>query len=111
MKSSAAQAKPVPTSKRVPRHDRYFLRDLHREIDLYDRKLAYLDKYVEFDSSDDREEAEKGLRAKRAPLEKTALELVASGVEYEEKDLPRSFRNMNLEPKSPRKSLSLVKGS
>jgi hypothetical protein len=83
--------------KPAPRRDKYFLRDLHREIDLYDRKLAYLVQHVEFASVDDREEAEKKLLAKRAPLEKNALELVASGVEYDEKDLPRSFRAMNLE--------------
>jgi hypothetical protein len=105
MKRSAARAKPVP------RQDKYFLRDLHQEIDLYDRKLAYLDKYVDFASPGDREEAEKGLRAKRAPLEKTALELVASGVEYEEKDLPRSFRNMNLLHDGTAKNLTLVKRS
>ena len=77
--------------KSAPR-DKYFLRDLHREIDLYDRKLAYLDKFAEFASPADREEAENRLLAKRAPLERTALELAASGVEYEEKDIPRSFR-------------------
>lgn len=95
-------------AKIAPRRDRYFLRDLHQEIDFYDRKLAYLDKFAEFASSADREEAEKELLAKRAPLEKTALELVASGVEYEEKDLPRSFRTMNLEPKA-QKNLTLIK--
>jgi len=95
-------------SKLFPRHDRYFLRDLHQEIDLYDRKLAYLDKFVEFASSVDREEAKSRMLAKRAPLEKTALELVASGVEYEEKDLPRSFRTMNLEPNRARKNLTLA---
>jgi len=105
MKSSAARAKPAP------RHDKYYLRDLHQEIDLYDRKLAYLEKYVDFASPEDREEAEKGLQAKRAPLEKTALELVASGVEYEVKDLPRSFRTMNLEHNGARKNLALVKRS
>jgi hypothetical protein len=87
------------------RHDKYFLRELHQEIDLYDRKLAYLDKFVEFASSMDREEAKSRMLAKRAPLEKTALELVASGVEYEEKDLPRSFRTMNLEHNRARKNL------
>ena len=81
------------------RRDKYFLRDLHHEIDFYDRKLAYLDKYMEFASPADRDEAEKVLLSRRSPLEKTALELVASGVEYEEKDLPRSFRTMNLEHK------------
>lgn len=83
--------------KSAPRRDKYFLRDLHQEIDLYDRKLAYLDNFVEFASAGERQQAEKALLAKRAPLEKAALELAASGVEFEEKDLPRSFRMRNLE--------------
>lgn len=96
-------------NKPSSRRDKYFLRDLHQEIDLYDRKLAYLDKFAEFASSGDREEAERGLRTKRAPLEKAALELAASGVEYEEKDLPRSFRTMNLQLDGARKNLALIK--
>jgi len=111
MKKSAALSKPAPREKPAPRNDKYFLRDLHQEIDFYDRKLAYLDKFAEFASPGDRQEAEKGLRAKRAPLEKAALELVASGVEYEEKDLPRSFRTMNLEQDGAQKNLTLVKRS
>jgi len=91
------------------RQDKYFLRELHQEIDFYDRKLAYLEKFVEFSSPADREDAEKKLLAKRSPLEKTALELVASGIEYDEKDLPRSFRTMNLEQNSARKNLTLIK--
>lgn len=105
MKKSAARIKPAP------RHDKYYLRDLHQEIDLYDRKLAYIEKYVEFASTKDREEAESALLAKRAPLEKTALELVASGVEYEEKDLPRSLRTTHLECKGEERNLTLVKRS
>jgi hypothetical protein len=54
--------------KPAPRRDKYFLRDLHREIDLYDRKLAYIGKFAEFASPLDREEAEKSLLAKRLPL-------------------------------------------
>ena len=56
-------------------HDKYFLRSLHQEIDLYDRKLAYLEKYVTFDSTADREEAEKKLVTKRASLAETAKKL------------------------------------
>jgi len=96
-------------SKPLLRHDKYFLRELHQEIDLYDRKLAYLDKFVEFASSTDREEAKSRMLAKRAPLEKTALQLVASGVEYEEKDLPRSFRTMDLAQNRARKNLTLIR--
>jgi len=97
--------------KPAPQRGKYFLRDLHQEIDLYDRKLAYLDKHVEFASPADREEAEKRLLARRAPLEKAALELVASGVQYEEKDLPRSFRTMNLDNTGAERNLTLIKRS
>jgi hypothetical protein len=93
--------------KPAPRRDRYFLRDLHQEIDLYDRKLAYLERFG--GSPADRESAEKVLVTKRNSLEKVALELAASGVEYDEKDLPRSFRAMNLEHSSTPKNLTLIK--
>ena len=76
----------------VTRRDKFFLRDLHQEIDFYDRKIAYLERYAPYASAADREEAESKLLAKRAPLEKTARELAASGVEYRKEDLPRSFR-------------------
>jgi hypothetical protein len=110
MRKSAVLTRPVPREKPA-RQDKYFLRDLHQEIDFYDRKLAYLDQFADFDSPGEREVAEKRLRAKRAPLEKTALGLVASGVEYEQKDLPRSFRSMSLQHNGARKNLILVKRS
>ena len=77
--------------KEVP-HDKYFLKSLHQEIDLYDRKLAYLEKYAQFESTADREGAENKLLAKRATLAETARQLVADGVEFNRSDLPRSFR-------------------
>ncbi len=77
--------KPVP-------HDKYFLRSLHQEIDLFDRKLAYLEKYGQYDSIADRKEAENKLITKRASLAQTAVQLVAEGVEFSPADLPRSFR-------------------
>ena len=77
--------KPVP-------HDKYFLRSLHQEIDLFDRKLAYLEKYGQYDSAADRKEAENKLITKRASLAQTAVQLVAEGVEFNPADLPRSFR-------------------
>ena len=79
-------------TKPDPPRDKYFLRSLHQEIDFYDRKLAYLGKYVDFASPADRKEAEKGLVTKRAALEKTARQLAASGVEFNDAELPRSFR-------------------
>lgn len=77
--------------KEVP-HNKYFLKSLHQEIDLYDRKLAHLEKFVEFASTADREEAENKLLAKRALLAATAKQLVADGVEFDPSDCPRSFR-------------------
>ena len=77
--------------KQVP-HDKYFLKSLHQEIDLYDRKLAYMEKFAQFASMADREGAENKLIAKRASLAETAMQLVAEGVEFQPEDLPRSFR-------------------
>jgi len=79
-------------AKVAPPTDKYFLRSLHQEIDLYDRKIAYLGKYVDFANPADREEAQGKLVQKRAALEKTARELASAGVEFSEADLPRSFR-------------------
>jgi hypothetical protein len=77
--------------KKTPPHDKYFLRSVHQEIDLYDRKLAHLRKHMDFPSSADRDEAESRLITKRAALEKTARELAAQGVEFSDTELPRSF--------------------
>ena len=79
-------------TKVAPPNDKYFLRSLHQEIDLLDRKLAHLDKYVDFANSEDREAAEGKLLQKRATLAKTARGLAAAGVEFSEADLPRSLR-------------------
>ncbi|MGD0480251.1 MAG: hypothetical protein ABSA42_08785 [Terracidiphilus sp.] len=85
MKKEVLQKKEVP-------HDKYFLKSLHQEIDLYDRKLAYLEKFAQFESTADREGAENKLLSKRASLAETARKLVADGVEFNRTDLPRSFR-------------------
>ena len=77
----------------APTHGKYFLRSLHQEIDLYDRKLAYMAKYEVFASPADRELAEKKMLAKRATLEREARELAAAGIEFNPADLPRSFRS------------------
>jgi hypothetical protein len=93
-------------TKVAPRTDKYFLRSLHQEIDLYDRKLADLNKYGVFANPADREEAEDRLRKKRAALEKNARELAAAGVEFSEADLPRSFRVQSDPAMSERESHS-----
>ncbi|HEY1648540.1 MAG TPA: hypothetical protein VGF96_11180 [Terracidiphilus sp.] len=75
----------------LPR-DKYFLRSLHQEIDLYDRKLAYLANYVVFATPAEREEAESKIVSKRASLAESARKLAADGVEFNPAELPRSFR-------------------
>lgn len=72
--------------------DKYHLKSIHEEIGLFDRKLAHLLKYEKFDTTGEREEAARKLTVKRATLVQTALRLVAEGVEFKPRDLPRSMR-------------------
>lgn len=72
--------------------DKYFLRDLHREIDLYDRKLVHILKHEAFATEALRDAATRKLVTKRETLAITARTLAASGVEFQDHELPRSFR-------------------
>src|ERR1700761_9364380 len=72
--------------------DKYFLRDLHREIDLYDRKLIHALKYEVFATDALRDAATRKLATKRESLAATARSLQESGIEFSESELPRSFR-------------------
>ena len=71
---------------------KYHLKSIHAEIDLFDRRLAHLNKYDVFESEAARAAAARKLNLKRDPLVVTAKRLVAEGVEYKESELPRSFR-------------------
>ncbi len=86
--------------------DKYFLRDLHREIDLYDRKLVHLAKHEAFDSDSLRETAVRKMTTKRDALVVTARALHASGVEFANHELPRSLRPEGWV--DPRPSLALA---
>lgn len=72
--------------------DKYFLRDLHREIDLYDRKLIHALKHEVFATEALRDAATRKLITKRESLAATARTLAASGIEFDDGELPRSFR-------------------
>ena len=72
--------------------DKYFLRDIHREIDLYDRKMIHLVKHETFATEALRDAAIRKLSLKREGLVTTAKSLAASGIEYSDQDLPRSLR-------------------
>jgi len=80
------------SKKAAAPRDKYFLKSLHQEIDLYDRKLADLKNFGVFSTEGERQEAENKMLTKRASLERTARELSAAGVEFNQDDLPRSFR-------------------
>ncbi len=71
---------------------KYHLKTIHAEIDLFDRRLAHLNKYDVFETEAARAAAARKLNLKRDPLVVTAKRLVAEGVEYKESELPRSFR-------------------
>jgi hypothetical protein len=72
--------------------DKYQLRTLHEEIDLFDRKLAYVLRFQEFTSDADRDAELKRLTSKRELLARAARQMAHSGIEYKPSELPRSFR-------------------
>ena len=72
--------------------DKYYLKSLHEEIDLFDRKLAHMAKYEPFASEAERESAIGKIMVKRANLARTARKLAEDGIEFQSSDLPRSFR-------------------
>lgn len=81
----------------TPAHDKYYLKSLHEEIDLFDRKLAHLLKYDSFATDAERKASAGKLSAKRELLARTARLLVSEGIEFKPSDLPRSFRTADTE--------------
>ena len=76
----------------VPAHDKYYLRSLHDDIALYDRKLAHLNKFETFSTEADRVASAKKLNSKRDLLVRTAALLVSEGIEFKPSELPPSLR-------------------
>ncbi len=76
----------------TPTHDKYFLRTLHQEIDLFDRKLAHMLKYDTFATETERATSTSKMKAKRDLLVLTAKDLVSQGIEFKPSELPRSLR-------------------
>ena len=67
---------------------RYQLKSIHEEIGLCDRKLAHMEKYETYASTEARDSAIAKMTVKRAKLAKTAQNLVNAGVEYLPSELP-----------------------
>ena len=82
----------------VQPHDKYYLRSLHEDIALLDRKLAHMAKYETFASDKERDAATGKLNTKRAQLVRNALKLAEEGVEFKPNDVPRSLRSDAAEP-------------
>lgn len=72
--------------------DKYYLKTVHEEIGLYDRKLAHLNRFEVFTSDAERDTAVRKMNGKRELLVKTARRLAAAGVEFKDSELPGSFR-------------------
>jgi len=68
------------------------LRDLHEQIDLFDRKIAYCETHEKFDSEQERSSALQKLTTKRGTLVKNALAMASRGIQCDAKYLPRSFK-------------------
>jgi hypothetical protein len=71
---------------------KYYLKSVHAEIDLFDRRIAHLLKYDTFENDAARAAAARKLTLKREPLVQTAKRLAAEGIEFKDSELPRSFR-------------------
>jgi hypothetical protein len=70
---------------------KYDLKDLHQEIDFFDRKIAHCQDHQKFDSELARAGALQKLVTRRGTLVKNALEISSRGIECDPKYLPRSF--------------------
>lgn len=77
---------------RAVAQDKYALRDLHREIDLLDRKLAHLQKHETFDSAEERTAAVRKLNVRRDQHVVLAQSLIDLGIEYHPSEVPLSIR-------------------
>jgi len=71
---------------------KYYLKTVHAEIDLFDRKLAHLLKFDVFEDDAARDAAARKINLKRTPLVETAKNLAKKGVEFKDSELPRSMR-------------------
>ena len=71
--------------------NKYYLEDLYKEIDFYDRKIAHCLTLETYDLPSERTAAVGKLRRQRQALVKIAMKFAGEGVEYDPKRLPRSF--------------------
>ena len=80
-------------------HDKYFLKDLLREIDLYDRKIEHLSHHTNPEADANRDRNVKSATTRRDNLIVTARKLMTEGIEYDDNALPTSM--LTSSPASP----------
>ena len=78
--------------------NKYALRDLHREIGFFDRKIAHCQTQEKFASDFARDAALQKLVTRRQKLVNSAAVMVNAGVPFEAKDLPVSLREEKAVP-------------
>lgn len=83
---------------------KYHLKSIHAEIDLFDRRLAHLNKYDVFETEAARVAAARKITLKRDPLVATAKRLASEGVEFKDSELPRSFRPEGVPATAPQEA-------
>lgn len=71
--------------------NKYYLKTVHEEIGLFDRKLAHLLKHEVFDNEEARDAATRKLMRKRETLVETAKRMAAEGIEFKTSELPKSL--------------------
>lgn len=76
----------------TPAPSKYYLKSLHEEIALFDRKLAHLMRYETFPSEKERNAAAAKMSVKRGHLVQTAKQLIEQGIEFQDSERPRSLR-------------------
>lgn len=93
----------------VLQRNKYYLKSLYEEIDLFDRKLAHLEKFEHFDTDAARRTASDKMALKRQQLVQAAKVLMEEGIEFSMDDLPRSLREDKAEAKAAKKDAAPVK--
>jgi|SRR5581483_9278697 len=71
--------------------NKFHLEDLYKEIDFYDRKIAYCRSVEKYEMESERATSLGKLQRQRQKLVKIAMKFASDGVTYDPKFLPRSF--------------------
>ncbi|MBV9608528.1 MAG: hypothetical protein JO187_03130 [Acidobacteria bacterium] len=71
---------------------KYHLKDLYKEIDLFDRKIEHCQHHAKFDSEVDRAAAVQKLTTARQKAVKAAAAMVSQGIASDPDQLPRSMK-------------------